>query len=67
MLGKTLTAVQVADLLSVSPHTIRRWADGGVLPAIRVGRCVRFREVDIERLVGRTAALSSTSAAAPAP
>jgi excisionase family DNA binding protein len=34
--GQALTVRTVADLLSVSDGTVRRWADSGVLPAYKL-------------------------------
>lgn len=35
---------QVADLLQVSPMTVYRMINGGVLPAVRIGRSYRIDE-----------------------
>lgn len=32
-----LTVTQVADALNVHPHSVRRWADSGMLPCYRIG------------------------------
>lgn len=34
---KLLTAAEVADMLSVDPATVYRWAESGHLPAYRLG------------------------------
>jgi len=39
-----------AGLLAVSPDTIRRRIADGALPAYRVGRQLRVRAADVERL-----------------
>lgn len=39
---RLLTASEVAEYLSVDPSTVHRWARAGVLPALRIGRVVRF-------------------------
>jgi len=46
-----VTAQQVAALLRVSPKTIYRWAQDGLLPASREGKLVRFLESDVEAFV----------------
>ncbi len=46
-----VTAEEVAALLKVSPKTIYRWAQEGVLPAFREGRLVRFLQTDVEAFV----------------
>lgn len=45
------TIRQAATRLSVSTATIRRLIEKAVLPTIRVGRCVRLREDDVEALI----------------
>lgn len=58
-----LTVAEVAEMLKLNQQTVRNWIDQGSLPALRVGRRVRIRRSDLERLLheGRTAG------AAPAP
>jgi len=42
--AEILTPAQVAELFDVTPRTIRRWADAGMLPVFRtVGGQRRFR------------------------
>ena len=45
-----LTIEQVADVLSVSPKTVRRLIGRG-LPCVRLGRVVRFQQADLLRFV----------------
>ena len=35
--GAMLTVTQVADSLNVHPHSVRRWADSGLLQCYRIG------------------------------
>lgn len=51
-----LTVREVADLLRVSPLTIKRWGKKGKLPAIRINSRGdrRYRKEDILRLLGMT-------------
>ena len=51
-----LTGAEVAELLKLNQQTVRNWIDQGSLPALRVGRRVRIRRSDLERLLeeGRT-------------
>jgi excisionase family DNA binding protein len=53
-----LTVAEVAELLKLNQQTVRNWIDQGSLPALRVGRRVRIRRSDFERLLeeGRTGA-----------
>ena len=45
---KFLSVEQIAEWLGVSPKTVYRWKDSGLLPHYLLGRCVRFRESDVE-------------------
>jgi len=46
-----LTVAEVAELLKLNPQTLRNWIDQGQLPAVRIGRRVRIRRADFDRLV----------------
>jgi excisionase family DNA binding protein len=48
-----LTLREAAELLGVSPWTVRRWVASGKLPHIRLpgGRLLRFDRADLDRLV----------------
>ena len=46
-----LTVNEVAQALRLNPQTVRNWIDQGSLPALRVGRRVRIRRSDFERLL----------------
>jgi excisionase family DNA binding protein len=50
-----LTAEQVGELLQVSPRTVQRWAlEDASMPALRLGRTVRFPRAELERWFART-------------
>ena len=57
-LEEFLTVAEVAEMLKLNQQTIRNWIDQGSLPALRVGRRVRIRRSDLERVLeeGYTAA-----------
>jgi excisionase family DNA binding protein len=40
--GKYLTKAQIAEHYGVSPRTIGNWVSKGVLPALKIGRVLRF-------------------------
>ena len=46
-----LTVAEVAATLKLNQQTVRNWIDQGALPALRVGRRVRIRRSDFERLL----------------
>ncbi len=47
-----VTTAEMAGIFGVSCVTIRRWRQSGKLQAVQVGRELRFRLSDVERLVG---------------
>ena len=47
---KLLTAEEVAEVLNLSVYTLRDWVQYRRIPFIRLGRCIRFREEDIEKI-----------------
>ncbi|MDP6548922.1 MAG: helix-turn-helix domain-containing protein [Dehalococcoidia bacterium] len=51
--GALLTVTQVAEFLHAHPHSVRRWADSGLLPCYRIGFRPdrRFKPEDIERFL----------------
>jgi excisionase family DNA binding protein len=46
-----LTVADVADWFKVNQQTVRNWIDQGRLPAVRVGRRVRIRRSDFDRIL----------------
>jgi excisionase family DNA binding protein len=65
-----LTVAEVADVLKLNQQTVRNWIDQGSLPALRVGRRVRIKRSDFERLLANgynpgSSADSSETAAGP--
>jgi excisionase family DNA binding protein len=46
-----LTVAEVAKLLKLNEQTVRNWIDQGSLPALKVGRRVRIRRSDLERVL----------------
>jgi excisionase family DNA binding protein len=57
-----LTVPEVAKRFQVTAQTIRNWIDGGALPAVRVGRAYRIRSEDVDELLERASADSSSLA-----
>ena len=48
MKEKLLTVAEVAEYLSVSDQTVRRWIKQNELPAFKLNRELRVRESDLE-------------------
>jgi excisionase family DNA binding protein len=46
-----LTVAEVAEILKLNQQTVRNWIDQGSLPALRVGRRVRIKRSDLERIL----------------
>ncbi len=46
-----LTVSEVADMLSIKPWTLYRWARTGCIPSVKIRGLLRFREEDIEEIV----------------
>jgi excisionase family DNA binding protein len=46
-----MTVADVAAVLKLNQQTIRNWIDQGSLPALRVGRRVRIKRSDFERIL----------------
>jgi excisionase family DNA binding protein len=62
-----LTVAEVAGMLKLNQQTVRNWIDQGSLPALRVGRRVRIRRSDLDRVLEQsyTGAPSSREEAGP--
>src|SRR5579871_3215112 len=46
-----LTVAEVAGWLKLNQQTVRNWIDQGSLPAVRVGRRVRIKRSDLDRVL----------------
>ena len=51
--ARFLTVQEVADLMRVSTMTVYRIIKSGDLPAVRVGRSFRVRDVDVDTYLGK--------------
>ena len=49
-----LTVADIARILKLNQQTVRNWIDQGYLPALRVGRRVRVRRTDLDRLLEKS-------------
>src|SRR5256885_10217019 len=58
------TVAEVAETLKLNQQTVRNWIDQGSLPALRVGRRVRIKRSDFERVLEQGYSGASASAGA---
>ena len=58
-----LTVAEVAEVLKLNQQTVRNWIDQGSLPALRVGRRVRIKRSDFERVLADGYSPGTASAA----
>lgn len=59
-----LTVNEIAEHLKLNPQTVRNWIDNGSLPAVRIGRRVRVRRVDLEHVLQQGTTVSAKPSAA---
>ena len=57
-----LTVAEVAEVLKLNQQTVRNWIDQGSLPAIRMGRRVRIKRSDFERVLAESYSSGVTDA-----
>ncbi len=57
-----LTVAEVAEVLKLNQQTVRNWIDQGSLPALRVGRRVRIKRSDFDRILEESYSGSTTPA-----
>ena len=67
MLNDILTVSEVAEYLRINPQTVYRKAKAGELPAVRIGRAIRFRRTDLEEWLRVPATGPGTGAGRPLP
>jgi excisionase family DNA binding protein len=59
-----LTVAEVAETLKLNQQTVRNWIDQGLLPALRVGRRVRIKRSDFDRVLERSYSGAAVASAA---
>jgi excisionase family DNA binding protein len=57
-----LTVAEVAETLKLNQQTVRNWIDQGMLPALRVGRRVRIKRSDFERILAESYSAGTATA-----
>ncbi|OQA56113.1 MAG: Helix-turn-helix domain protein [Candidatus Omnitrophica bacterium ADurb.Bin277] len=50
---KLMTAKQVSEILEVNPSTIYQWVHLGLIPYVKLGKCVRFKKIELFRWIDR--------------
>ena len=50
---KLMTAKQVSELLEVHPSTIYQWVHLGLIPYVKLGKCVRFKKIELFRWIDK--------------
>src|SRR5437899_7050121 len=61
---RLLDVQEAAELLGLkSPRTLYKWAYAGRIPSVKIGKLLRFRRSDLERLIahGERPAFASTN------
>jgi excisionase family DNA binding protein len=48
---RLLDVAEAARLLSIQPRTLYQWAYQRRVPVVKLGRALRFRESDVQRLI----------------
>jgi len=61
-----LTVAEVAEMLKLNQQTVRNWIDQGSLPALRVGRRVRIKRSDLQKVLEEGYSSGGRAAAQPA-
>ena len=56
MISDVMTVSEVAEYLRVNPQTVYRKAKGGEMPALRIGRAIRFRKSELDDWLKNSAA-----------
>ena len=61
MLNDILTVSEVAKYLRINPQTVYRKAKTGELPAVRIGRAIRFRRTELEEWLNKGLAVTQSA------
>jgi excisionase family DNA binding protein len=55
------TSLEVATILKVHPVTVRRWIKNNEITFVKIGKCVRFRQADIDYLIFKNIVVKKTN------
>ena len=50
---RLMTAKQVSELIEVKPSTVYQWVHVGLIPYVKLGKCVRFKKDELLRWVDK--------------
>ena len=50
---RLLTAKQVSELIEVKPSTVYQWVHVGLIPYVKLGKCVRFKKAELFRWIDK--------------
>ena len=50
---RLMTAKQVSTLIEVKPSTIYQWVHEGLIPYVKLGKCVRFKKDELFRWIDK--------------
>ena len=50
---RLMTAKQVSELIEVKHSTIYQWVHEGLIPYVKLGKCVRFRKDELFRWIDK--------------
>ena len=50
---RLMTAKQVSELIEVRPSTVYQWVHVGLIPYVKIGKCVRFKKDELFRWIDK--------------
>ncbi|MBI1977527.1 MAG: helix-turn-helix domain-containing protein [Candidatus Omnitrophica bacterium] len=50
---RLMTAKQVSELIEVKPSTVYQWVHLGLIPHVKLGKCVRFKKDELFRWIDK--------------
>ncbi len=50
---RLMTAKQVSELIEVKPSTVYQWVHLGLVPYVKIGKCVRFKKDELLRWIDK--------------
>lgn len=58
---RLMTAKQVSELIEVKPSTVYQWVHLGLIPYVKLGKCVRFKKAELFRWIDKNLHKESVS------